>query len=53
MDNDICSMLNGAYQIRSAKRVINQEGNSVAMCNLSSGFDICNVRIGVTKRLNI
>ena len=37
---DICSVFNGANQIRSSKRIIDDERNVVAVCNVCYLFDV-------------
>ncbi|MPN42024.1 hypothetical protein SDC9_189580 [bioreactor metagenome] len=52
MYHNIRSILQGAQQIRSGKSIIDDQRDTVLVCNFRHRFDIDNIGIGISQTLN-
>ena len=53
VDHDVCAVLDGTYQVRSAKGVVNDQRQAVLVGNGGNGINVGDIAVGVAQGLQI
>ena len=53
VDHDVGAVLDGAYQVGRAERVVDDEGDAMAMGHLGDGLNVSDVAVGIAERLGV